>query len=93
MKLLAAALLTFVCAISGSALAGYSKKAKAAVATKECADGYQKGKDGKCSVKGAKKEVKANVSTTVAAPNSVRSGSMENPNSRAPASVIENNTH
>ena len=90
MKLLAAALLTFVCAISGSALAGYSKKAKSE-ATKECADGYKKGKDGKCGVKGAK--VKANVSTTVAAPNSVRSGSMENPNSRAPASVIENNTH
>ncbi len=91
MKLLAAALLTFVCAISGSAMAGYSKKAKAAAATKECADGYKKGKDGKCGVNGAK--VKANVSTTVAAPNSVRSGSMENPNSRAPASVIENNTH
>jgi hypothetical protein len=73
-------------------LAGSSKKVMSA-ATKGCAEGSTKGKNGKCSQSEPKKEVKANVSTTVAAPNSVRSGSMEAPNSRAPASIMESNTH
>lgn len=84
MKVLAATLLAMVFVTSGSAMAGK----KTAKASKECTAAQKKA--GKC---GALEVTPANVSTTVAAPTSVRSGSMENPSSRAPASVMDNNTH
>lgn len=83
MKVLAATLLAIVFVTSGSAMAG--KKSTKAPAKKECSAADEKA--GKCVVG------KANASTTVAAPTSVRSGSMENPSSRSPASVDANNTH
>lgn len=87
MKVLAATLLAMVFVTSGSAMAGGKKPAKATA--KQVCSAAQK-KAGKC---GAVEATKANISTTVAAPTSVRSGSMESPNSRAPASVMDNNTH
>lgn len=86
MKVLAATLLAMVFVISGSALAG---KKPGPPSKKACTEANEKA--GKCG--GKNKSGSVNVSKTVAAPNSVRIDSMENPSSRAPASVNDNNTH
>lgn len=79
MKLLAATILSIVCATSVAAVAANKKAAvKCSAADK---------KAGKCG-HGSRE---ANQSTTTAAATSVRKASMES--SRAPASVMESNTH
>lgn len=84
MKVLVASLLTIVCAGSVAMAKGSdSKKAKTAA----CSPAEKK--QGKCGATTAK----AGASSTTAAAASVRAGSMENPSSRAPASVDANNTH
>jgi len=86
-KVLAATLLAMVFVVSGSAMAGKSPSKSSTSEKKACSESQKKA--GKCNAESDK----VNVPRTVAAPSSVRSGSMENPSSRAPASVMDNNTH